>query len=126
LAAQNTLANLVAGISLLLYRPFNVGDRLQVMAPTGVETGQVESINLGYTVLMTDNKRRVVVPNSSMASQTHVNLTNSSAPAAAPVSSPAQPRTIKEHLDELQQLRDKGLVTEEEYTAKRQEILARL
>ena len=29
LAAQNTLGNLIAGISLLLYRPFNVGDRLQ-------------------------------------------------------------------------------------------------
>ena len=75
LAAQNTLGNLVAGISLLLYRPFKLGDRLQVMAPTGVETGIVESLTLGYTLLKTDENRRVVVPNSLMASQTTINLT---------------------------------------------------
>ena len=75
LAAQNTLGNLVAGISLLLYRPFKLGDRLQVIAPTGLETGFVESLTLGYTLLRTDDNRRVVVPNSLMASQTNINLT---------------------------------------------------
>ena len=75
LAAQNTLGNLVAGISLLLYRPFKLGDRLQVVAPTGIETGVVESLTLGYTLLKTDDNRRVVVPNSLMASQTAINLT---------------------------------------------------
>ena len=75
LAAQNTLGNLVAGISLLLYRPFKVGDLVQVSAPTGLETAVVESLNLGYTVLKTDDNRRVVVPNSVMAGQTTINLT---------------------------------------------------
>ena len=75
LAAQNTLGNLVAGIALLLYRPFKLGDRLQVTAPTGLETGTVESLTLGYTLLKTDDNRRVVVPNSLMASQTTINLT---------------------------------------------------
>jgi small-conductance mechanosensitive channel len=73
-AAQNTLGNLIAGISLLLYRPFKLGDRLQVAAPTGLETGIVESLTLGYTLLKTDDNRRVVVPNSLMASQTAINL----------------------------------------------------
>jgi len=75
LAAQNTLANLVAGISLLLYRPFKLGDRLQLTAPTGLETGVVECLTLGYTCLTTDDNRRVVVPNSVMSSQTTINLT---------------------------------------------------
>jgi len=74
-AAQNTLGNLIAGISLLLYRPFKLGDRLQVIAPTGLETGTVEGLTLGYTLLKTDDNRRVVVPNSVMASQTNINLT---------------------------------------------------
>jgi small-conductance mechanosensitive channel len=74
LAAQNTLGNLIAGISLLLYQPFKLGDRIQVVAPTGLETGVVESLTLGYTVLQTADRRRVVVPNSVMASQTTVNL----------------------------------------------------
>jgi small-conductance mechanosensitive channel len=125
LAAQNTLGNLIAGISLLLYRPFNVGDHLQVTAPTGLETGLVESINLGFTLLKTDDNRGVVVPNSIMASQTHLNLTSSFA-VATPSSSPSQQRTIAEHLDELRRLREKELVTEEEYKRKREEILGRL
>jgi small-conductance mechanosensitive channel len=77
LAAQNTLGNLIAGISLLLYRPFNLGDRVQVMAPTGLEVGIVESLNLGYTILRTPDHRRIVIPNSAMASQTSVNLSMS-------------------------------------------------
>ena len=75
LAAQNTLGNVIAGISLLLYRPFVAGDRVQVSAPTGLEIGLVESITLGYTTLKTYDNRRVVVPNSAMASQVTINLT---------------------------------------------------
>ena len=60
---------------MALYRPFKLGDCLQVAAPTGLETGIVESLTLGYTLLKTDDHRRVVVPNSVMASQTTINLT---------------------------------------------------
>ena len=67
----------IAGTALLLYRPFRVGDRLQIDAPTGTELGTVESLTLGYTVLQTFDKRRIVVPNSVMVSQITVNLTHS-------------------------------------------------
>jgi small-conductance mechanosensitive channel len=85
LAAQNTLGNLIAGVSLVLYRPFKIGDHLQVTAPGGQETGVVESINLGYTVLRTTDERRLLIPNSVMASQTCVNLTLPSQRAACVV-----------------------------------------
>ncbi len=75
LAAQNTLGNVIAGISLLLYRPFEVGDQVQISAPNGPEVGVVESLTLGYTVLKTYDNRRIVVPNSTMASQVTTNLT---------------------------------------------------
>ncbi len=74
LAAQNTLGNIIAGISLLLHRPFEVGDRVQVTAVTGLETGTVERLALGYTILRTDDQRKVLVPNSVMASQVMVRL----------------------------------------------------
>jgi small-conductance mechanosensitive channel len=74
LAAQNTLGSLIAGFSLLLYRPFEVGDRVQIAAPTGVETGVVERLTLGYTILTASDDPRVVVPNSTMASQITINL----------------------------------------------------
>ena len=63
-------------MTLLLYRPFQVGDRVQVNAPTGLETGIVEVITLGYTLLRTADNRRIVVPNSAMANQITVNLTS--------------------------------------------------
>jgi small conductance mechanosensitive channel len=74
LAAQSTLGNLVAGISITLYRPFRLGDTLQVTAPTGTEIGFVEAISLGYTTLRTPDGRFVVLPNSVAASQVVINL----------------------------------------------------
>jgi len=78
IAAQNTLGNLISGISLLLYRPFSLGDWVVVAAPTGLEAGVVESLNLGYTILRTPDHRRVVIPNSVMASQVSVNFSMAS------------------------------------------------
>lgn len=79
-AAQTTLGNLVSGISLVLYKPFRRGDRLQVMAPTAneFETGTVEDITLGFTTLRTDDGREIIVANGAMAQQTMIKL-----PAAA-------------------------------------------
>ncbi|MGA2581651.1 MAG: mechanosensitive ion channel family protein [Tepidisphaeraceae bacterium] len=68
LAAQNTLGNLISGVSLLLYRPFSLGDVLTINTPTGKETGTVKEFSLGYTKLMTEDGRWIIVPNSSIAS----------------------------------------------------------
>jgi small conductance mechanosensitive channel len=81
LAAQSTLGNLVAGVAITLYRPFRLGDTLQVPAPTGTEIGVVELISLGYTTLRTADGRLVVVPNSVAASQVAINLGDAHAPS---------------------------------------------
>jgi small-conductance mechanosensitive channel len=69
LAAQNTLSNLIAGFSLLLYRPFHLGDKVQLNTPKGMETGTVYSLSLGYTVLRNAENQEIIVPNSVMVSQ---------------------------------------------------------
>src|SRR5271163_945734 len=74
LAAQSTLGNLIAGVSITLYRPFRLGDTLQVTAPTGTDVGVVELISLGYTTLRAPAGHLVVVPNSLAASQVTINL----------------------------------------------------
>ena len=74
LAAQSTLGNLVAGVSITIYRPFRLGDTLQVAAPTGTEIGVVELISLGYTTLRAPAGHLIVVPNSLAASQVTINL----------------------------------------------------
>ena len=85
LAAQSTLGNLVAGVAITLYRPFRLGDTLQVTSPTGTEIGSVELISLGYTTLRTFDGRLVVLPNSIAASQVTINLGNARTPAQLPI-----------------------------------------
>jgi small conductance mechanosensitive channel len=80
LAAQSTLGNLVAGISITIYRPFRLGDTIQVAAPTGTEIGVVELLSLGYTTLRTADGRFIVVPNALAASQVSINLSSTYSP----------------------------------------------
>lgn len=80
LAAQSTLGNLVAGVSITIYRPFRLGDTLQVATPTGTEIGVVEMISLGYTTLRAPDGRFVVLPNSLAASQVSINLSKTFTP----------------------------------------------
>jgi len=75
-AAQSTLGNLVSGISLVIYKPFRRGDRLQLTTPTGLETGIVEELSLGYTVLRTFDNRRIVLSNGTIANQIMINLSS--------------------------------------------------
>ena len=74
LAAQTTLGNLVAGFSLVLYRPIRIGDSVQVTAPTGVVTAQVKVISLGFTILLDDKGNEIVIPNSVMMGSTVIKL----------------------------------------------------
>ena len=85
LAAQSTLGNLVAGISITIYRPFRLGDTLQVTTPTGTEIGVVQWISLGYTTLCTADGRLVVLPNSVVANQVNLNLSKTYKPAQTSV-----------------------------------------
>ena len=73
LAAQNTLGNIISGISLLLYRPVRLGDEIKVYASAGDETGVVESITLGYTTLTMSNNEKIIIPNSVLAATIIVN-----------------------------------------------------
>jgi len=79
LAAQNTLGNLIAGLSLVLYRPFRVSDRVQLATPKGLVTATVELISLGYTILRDADRNQILVPNSVMMSTIVIRLTEESA-----------------------------------------------
>jgi small-conductance mechanosensitive channel len=67
LAAQSTLSNLIAGFALLLYRPFRVGDQVQLTTPRGIMTATIETLMLGYTLLRDGEDNQIIVPNSMMA-----------------------------------------------------------
>jgi small-conductance mechanosensitive channel len=80
LAAQSTLGNLVAGIAITIYKPFRLGDTLQVAAPSGTEIGVVELISLGYTTLRAPGGHLIVLPTRVAASTVTVNLSPTFAP----------------------------------------------
>jgi small-conductance mechanosensitive channel len=71
LAIRTPLANLGAGLQLAFTQPFRIGDRITVSGETGV----VEEIKLSYTVLRTDDQRRVFLPNESLIGQLISNAT---------------------------------------------------
>ena len=62
LALQGTLSNLAAGIMLVLFRPFHIGDRIE----TGGVIGTTREINLFYSELDTDDNVRVIIPNGKL------------------------------------------------------------
>ena len=64
LSAQESLSNIVSGLFISLFRPFNVGDRIRLVSADVV--GHVESITLRHTVIKTLKNTRVTVPNSVM------------------------------------------------------------
>jgi len=70
-AAQSTLSNIIAGLSLALFQPFRVGDRLNIMN----EYGKVTDLNLRHTVIITWDNRRLIVPNSIISNEAIINWT---------------------------------------------------
>jgi MscS family membrane protein len=70
LAAQDTLANMFGGFTLLLDRPFRLGDRIRLS--TG-EVGDVETIGLRATRLKTLDDTLLIVPNSVLVKDRVVN-----------------------------------------------------
>jgi MscS family membrane protein len=70
LAAQDTLANMFGGFTLMLDRPFRVGDRIQLA--TG-EVGDVEAIGMRATRIRTTDEMLLVVPNSALVKDRVIN-----------------------------------------------------
>lgn len=76
LALQDTLANLFAGVHILVERPIAVGDFIRLSAE---EEGMVSDIGWRTTRLVTGSNNTVVIPNKTITSG---NLLNYSMPSA--------------------------------------------
>jgi small conductance mechanosensitive channel len=62
LALQGTLSNLAAGIMLVVFRPFHIGDRIE----TANVGGTVCEINLFFTEIDGDDNARIIIPNGKL------------------------------------------------------------
>jgi len=70
LALQGSLSNFAAGVMLIIFRPFKVGDYVDA----GGTAGTVVTVHIFHTELKTPDNRMVVVPNGSITSGTITNF----------------------------------------------------
>lgn len=72
LAFQSSLSNIGAGVMLIFFRPFKIGDFIEAAGTSGV----VEDINLFTTMMKTGDNKQIIIGNSNIISG---NITNYSA-----------------------------------------------
>ena len=69
LALQSSLSNFASGVMLIALRPFKVGDSIEA----GGTSGKVTAIAVFATELVTGDNKKVIIPNSAIASGTITN-----------------------------------------------------
>jgi small conductance mechanosensitive channel len=61
LALQGTLSNLAAGVMIVFFRPYKLGEWVEIAG----QSGSVRNINLFTTMLATGDNKQIIVPNGS-------------------------------------------------------------
>ncbi|MFB6204610.1 MAG: mechanosensitive ion channel family protein [Candidatus Nanohaloarchaea archaeon] len=70
-ALKDIIANFVSGLMILINKPFRIGDQIEIEG----EAGTVKDIRVRATDIKTYDGRKMVVPNSSLYSETVINNT---------------------------------------------------
>jgi small conductance mechanosensitive channel len=71
LAIKDNISNFSSGVMLILFRPFTLGDYVQI---AGV-AGTVEKITLSTTLLKTPDNQKIIVPNAQIMGTVITNVT---------------------------------------------------
>lgn len=69
LGLQSSISQLASGIQILANHPFKSGDYIDV----GTVSGKVQEIKMMYTVLVTVDNKRVIIPNSYITTNNIIN-----------------------------------------------------
>lgn len=72
LALQGSLANFAAGVMTIIFRPYNVGDVVEVAG----QTGQVEEVEIFTTTLRLPDKTKIIIPNGQALDGPIINFTD--------------------------------------------------
>ena len=71
LALQGSLSNFAAGVLMIIFRPFKVGDFIEGAGVVGV----VEEIQIFTTQLITPDNKTIIIPNAKLTADNIVNFT---------------------------------------------------
>jgi len=69
LALQGSLSNFAAGVMVIMFRPFKVGDFVEAGGTSGV----IEEVNIFTTHMKTGDNRAVIIPNAQITGGTIIN-----------------------------------------------------
>ena len=72
LALQDSLKNVASGITILINKPFKVGDFLE----TGGLQGTVTKIDISNTRLLTLDNKEIIIPNSNISASNIINYSS--------------------------------------------------
>ncbi len=71
LALKDSLSNFASGVMIVMFRPFKIGDLVEIAG----HTGDVEEIKIFSTVLKTKDNRQIIIPNSQVTADPIINHT---------------------------------------------------
>jgi len=71
MALQGTLQNFAGGVIILLLKPYKIGDVIEASGYVGT----VQEIQIFHTILTTADHRKVIIPNSPLATSSLINYT---------------------------------------------------
>jgi small conductance mechanosensitive channel len=69
LALQGSLSNFAAGVLIIIFRPYKVGDYIEAAGTAGT----VDEVQIFTTVLKTPDNKKIIVPNSQITGDTITN-----------------------------------------------------
>jgi small conductance mechanosensitive channel len=71
LALKDSLSNFASGVMIVMFRPFKIGDLVEIAG----HTGDVEEIKIFSTILKTKDNRQIIIPNSQVTADPIINHT---------------------------------------------------
>jgi small conductance mechanosensitive channel len=69
LALQGSLSNFAAGVLIIMFRPFRIGDYVEAGGTAGV----VKEITILTTIMFTPDNKKIIIPNSAIMAGTITN-----------------------------------------------------
>lgn len=71
LALQGSLSNFAGGVLVLIFKPYKVGDSIEVLN----QSGKVKEIQIFNTILLTPDLKTIILPNGAVSNGTIINYT---------------------------------------------------
>lgn len=69
LALKDSLSNFAAGVMIVMFRPFKIGDLVEIAGLTG----DIEEIKIFSTIIKTKDNRQIIIPNGQITSDPIIN-----------------------------------------------------